>query len=90
MLAIFRETCFYSPYMKPKEIVDYLEKRGMSRRDLADKLGVTEQAISFWLKQGWITYERQCHVQLELPRSGLVASWDDVPKDKRTVVEDAA
>lgn len=76
--------------MKPQEIVDYLEKRGLSRRYLADKLGVTEQAISFWLKQGWITYERQCHVQLELPRSGLVARWEDVPEDKRTIDEERA
>lgn len=76
--------------MKPQELVDYLEAKGISRKSLTDRLGVTEQAISFWLKQGWITYERQCHIQLELPRSGLRASWDDVPEERRPIEAKAA
>lgn len=71
--------------MKPQELVDYLEDKNISRRHFADRLGVTEQAIGFWLRQGWITYERQCHIQLELPRSGLRASWDNVPAARRPV-----
>lgn len=62
----------------------------MSRRDLADRLGVTEQAIGFWMRQGWMAYDRQCHVQVEFPRSGLRASWEDVPEDKRPSEREAA
>lgn len=73
----------YLALMTPHQLAKYLDKAGIHRKDFADRLGVTEAAISFWLRQGWMTYERQCSVQLELPASGLRASWNDVPKIRR-------
>ena len=69
--------------MTPQQVVDYLEKKGISRADFARTVNVTEAAISFWLRQGWMTHERQCQVQLALPGSGLRARWEDVPAEKR-------
>jgi transcriptional regulator with XRE-family HTH domain len=66
----------------PQQLVEHLDQRGIQRREFADRLGVTEAAISYWLKQGWMTYERQCSVQIELG-GALLASWNDVPEDKR-------
>lgn len=70
--------------MKPQQLINHLEKRRIPRRAFADQLGVTEQAISFWIQQGWISYERQCHIELELD-GALKANWRDVPADKRPV-----
>ena len=70
--------------MTPQQLVDHLDKHGIQRKNFAENLGVSEAAISFWLKQGWITYERQSHIQLEL-RGKLRASWDDVPEERRPV-----
>lgn len=76
--------------MRPQEPIDFFGSRGK----LADTLGVTETAVGQWVRQGWIPYDRQCHIQVEsqkLPRAErigktpLVASWDDVPEDKRRV-----
>jgi predicted transcriptional regulator len=58
--------------MTPQQLVDHLEARGISRKEFADRLGITESAISFWLREGWMAYDRQCHV-------------DDVPAEKRPV-----
>lgn len=60
----------------------------MSRSDLAARLGVTPQAVGFWIKQGWMTFERQTHIQYEFPRSGLMPSWNDVPPSKRPAEEE--
>lgn len=68
--------------MKPQQLINHLEKRRIPRKTFAEKLGVTEQAISFWKQQGWISYERQCHIELELDGE-LKANWRDVPADKR-------
>lgn len=68
--------------MTPEQLVHHLDKNEIPRKDFAERLGVTEAAISFWLKQGWMTYERQCHAEKEL-RGKLKANWSDVPKDKR-------
>ncbi|MDP2621581.1 MAG: hypothetical protein Q8P46_15655 [Hyphomicrobiales bacterium] len=69
--------------MTPRQVVAYLERSGIPKKDLADRLGITESAVYFWLKQGWIAHERQCQIQLELRGSGLRANWDDVPDEKR-------
>lgn len=69
--------------MKPRQLLDYVDDKGMSLQEVAKRLKVTSAAIYFWGKQGWIPYDRQCHIQLELPRSGLKASWDDVPASRR-------
>lgn len=76
--------------MRPQQAIDFFGNRGV----LAGALGVTETAVGQWVRQGWIPYDRQCHIQIEskrLPakeRAGkepLIASWDDVPEDKRKV-----
>lgn len=76
--------------MTPQQAIDFFGTRGK----LADFLGVTETAVGHWVKQGWIYYDRQCQIQVEskrLPlkeRAGkepLIASWDDIPEDKRKV-----
>lgn len=84
--------------MKPEELAQHLERVGVGRKEFCDRLGVTEASFSFWLKQGWMTYERQCHVQLELEKmvkggdiakkydDAITADWNDVPKDKRPAV----
>jgi hypothetical protein len=76
--------------MTPQEVVDYLDKRGIERKDFAARLGITDAAIFFWLKKRFIPFDRQCHIQVELRGSGLRADWDDVPEDKRPVAERAA
>jgi DNA-binding transcriptional regulator YdaS (Cro superfamily) len=76
--------------MTPQQPIDFFG----SRTKLAVALGVTETAVGQWVRQGWIPYDRQCHIQVEskrLPakdRAGkepLFASWDDIPEDKRKV-----
>ena len=81
--------------MTPQQLAKHLERAGVGRKEFCDRLGVTEASFSFWIKQGWLTYERQCHVENELAkmgdagligeklRGGVRASWDDVPDDKR-------
>jgi hypothetical protein len=76
--------------MTPQQVVDYLEKRGMPRKDLTARMGITEAAIYFWLNKGWIPFDRQCHLQVELRGSGLRASWADVPPAKRPATERVA
>jgi transcriptional regulator with XRE-family HTH domain len=71
--------------MTPQQLVDYLETRGIGRKEFADRLGVTESAISFWLREGYMAYDRQCHVEKELRGSKLRADWDDIPANKRPV-----
>lgn len=73
--------------MKPQQAIDFFG----TRTKLATALGVTDTAVGQWVKQGWIYYERQCQIQVEsekLPLEGkepLVASWDDIPEEKRRV-----
>ncbi len=69
--------------MTPPQIVEFIESSGMDRATFAKRLRVTQAAISFWLQQGWLTFERQAHIQLEFPGSGLRAEWKDVPASKR-------
>lgn len=83
LLAVVVQVCLECALMTPHQVVRYLEERRIARKDLADRLGVTEAAIYYWVKQGWIAFDRQCHIQVELRGSGLRASWDDVPHDKR-------
>lgn len=68
--------------MTPQQLINHLVKRDIPRKTFAEQLGVTEQAISFWIQQGWISYERQCHIELEL-HGALKANWHHVPSDKR-------
>ena len=68
--------------MTPQQLVAHLEKRRIPRKLFATRLGVTEQAISYWLQQGWIAFERQCHIEVELG-GALKASWGHVPAEKR-------
>lgn len=68
--------------MTPQQLVDHLDAHDISRSEFAAKLGVTPALISFWAREGWIVYERQCQIQLEL-KGKLRASWDDVPLAKR-------
>lgn len=76
--------------MKPQQAIDFFG----TRTKLATALGVTDTAVGQWVKQGWIYYERQCQIQVEseklLPedhvgKAPLVASWDDIPEEKRRV-----
>ena len=71
--------------MTPQQLVNHLEKYEITQQEFARRLGVTPALISFWLRSGWISYERQCQIQLEL-RDKLRASWDDVPAEKRAKV----
>ena len=69
--------------MKPSQAVDFFGDRGQ----LALICNVTPTAIHHWVKQGWMPYDKQCLVQVESERSvkkgRLVASWQDVPEEKR-------
>ncbi len=69
--------------MTPQQLVDYLDANKIPRGEFAARLGVTPALISYWLSEGWIVYERQCQIQVELKTSKLRASWDDVPQEKR-------
>jgi transcriptional regulator with XRE-family HTH domain len=75
--------------MTPQQVLTHIEKQGIHRRQFAERLGITEQAISFWLSQGWISYDRQCHIEKELGGK-LKANWSDVPNDKRPGATSAA
>lgn len=71
--------------MVPQQAVAFFGSRG----ELAKVCDVTETAVGYWVKQGWIPYDKQCLIQVEAeraPRKGktrLVASWHDVPGEKR-------
>lgn len=74
--------------MKPQQAIDFFDGRGV----LAKALGVTDTAVGQWVRQGWIAYDRQCQIQVESEkpehakgRAPLVASWDDVPEERRKV-----
>ena len=45
-----------------------------SQRKLADLLGVSQQAISIWLDQGWVPLRRAQEIEtsLGIPRSSLI------------------
>lgn len=72
--------------MRPQEAIDFFGGRG----DLARVLGVTGTAVGYWVKQGWIQYDRQCQIQIESQkpehakgRKPLIASQKDVPQERR-------
>ena len=69
--------------MKPSQAVDFFG----DRTELARICNVTATAVHHWIKQGWMPYDKQCLVQVESERSTkngrLVASWHDVPEEKR-------
>lgn len=73
------------PSMVPQQAIDYFGSRG----ELAQVCAVTETAVGYWVKQGWIPYDKQCQIQVEserAPKKGkkrIVASWHDIPADKR-------
>lgn len=76
--------------MKPQEALAFF---GM-RTKIAEICNITPTAVGHWFKQGWIHYDKQCVLEVEslkIPRKDragrvpLVASWDDVPEDKRRV-----
>jgi predicted transcriptional regulator len=68
--------------MTPQQVFDYLDAEGISRSDFANKLGITQAAMSAWGRREAIAYDRQCQIEKET-NSKLVASWDDAPKDRR-------
>lgn len=72
--------------MTPKQLVTYLDAEDISRGEFAKRLNITRAAIDFWISEGFIAYDRQCHIQLET-KGKLRASWDDVPKEKRPDIE---
>lgn len=72
--------------MRPQEPIDFFG----GRLALGKVLGVTDTAVGYWVKQGWIPYDRQCQIQVESQkpehakgREPLVASQEDVPHDRR-------
>jgi hypothetical protein len=72
--------------MRPQPAIEFFGSRG----ELAGVLGVTDTTIGYWVKRDWIPYDRQCQIQVESQkpeyakgRAPLVASWDDVPEDRR-------
>lgn len=83
MLLQFRLKFALITAVTPTQAVDFFETRGK----LARICNVTEAAVSHWMKQGWLPYDKQCLVQVESERSTkkgrLVASWQDVPAEKR-------
>lgn len=48
-------------------------KAALTQEALAEKLGVTQQAVSAWLKQGWVPLERAIEIEAEygIPRAKL-------------------
>lgn len=68
--------------MTPQQVFGYLDSEGISRGDFAGRLGITEAAMSAWVRRGSIAYDRQCQIQIET-RGKLKANWDDAPKDRR-------
>ena len=70
--------------MTPKQVLDYLDSESISRSEFARKLGITETAMSLWVKRGAIAYDRQCQIEKETKRK-LTAHWDHAPKDRREV-----
>lgn len=71
--------------MTPQQAIDYFG----SRAEVARVCGITETAVGYWVKQGWIHYDKQCLLQVEAernPRKGkrrIVASESDIPEEKR-------
>ena len=61
------------PKTKPRGIALAAFKAG-NHRMLADKLGVTRQAVSLWIKQGWAPYHRSVEIEAVtgVPRRDLV------------------
>lgn len=76
--------------MKPQEALDFFG----TKAEIAKLCNITDTAVGHWFKQGWIHYDKQCVLAVEsqrIPRKDragrvpLIASWDDVPEDKRRV-----
>lgn len=72
--------------MTPIQAISFFE----GRAGLASVCKVTETAVHYWVRQGFIPYDKQCLIQVEaerLPRrkskGRLQASWHDIPAEKR-------
>jgi hypothetical protein len=71
--------------MTPTQAIEYFG----SRTAVAEICNISETAVGYWVKQGWIHYDKQCLLEVEArraPRKGKlrpVASWLDVPEERR-------
>lgn len=59
--------------LKKNEVVRAVEVVG-SQQKLADLLGVTQQAVSTWLRRGWVPMRRAQEIEAHtgIPRMGLI------------------
>jgi len=72
--------------MTPSQPIDYFG----SRNEVARICNVTKTAVYYWVKQGWIPYDKQCQIQVEAERLPKkkgkrlpVASKYDIPDNVR-------
>jgi DNA-binding transcriptional regulator YdaS (Cro superfamily) len=63
-----------SGFSSPTGIAEALERAG-NQIKLAALLGVSQQAISLWLRRGWVPVRRAIEIeaQLGIPRSRLIS-----------------
>lgn len=55
-------------------IAEALKQAG-SQAQLADRLGVSQQAVSIWLRRGWVPVRRALEIEAQfgIPRSRLIS-----------------
>jgi transcriptional regulator with XRE-family HTH domain len=58
----------------PSGIADALTQAG-NQAQLAERLGVSQQAISIWLRRGWVPVRRALEIEAQfgIPRSRLIS-----------------
>ncbi len=58
----------------PSGIADALQQAG-NQVALAQQLGVTQQAVSIWLRRGWVPVRRALEIEAQfgIPRSRLIS-----------------
>ena len=63
-----------TPQNPPSGISDALAQAG-SQAQLAERLGVTQQAVSIWLRRGWVPVRRALEIEAQfgIPRSRLIS-----------------
>lgn len=68
--------------MTPMQAIDFFG----DRNKVATVCDVTKTAVYYWVKQGWIPYDKQCLLQVEadrlpqkLRKRRIVASKHDLP-----------